>query len=153
MKILIAYDGSDCSDAALDDLPNAGLPGTAGTLIYSVAETPLGDPQVEVYLMNQRLRHLRQASQRAAARVRSMFPGWHVEIEVEPGIARSGITERADAFRPDLIVVGSHGRSRLGRLVLGSVSQSVLHHARCSVRIAHRPLQRWGEALRVLVGI
>ena len=36
---------------------------------------------------------------------------------------------------PDLVLVGSHGRSRLGRLILGSVSQKVLSHVHCSVRI------------------
>jgi nucleotide-binding universal stress UspA family protein len=152
MKILIAYDGSDCSDGAIDDLPNAGLPGTANVLIFAVAETPLGDPQVEVYLMNRRMGELRAAVQRAATRVRKMFPGWHVDTDVWPGAAPAAIVERAKEFRPDLIVVGSHGRSRLGRLVLGSVSQSVLHRTRCSVRIAHRPMQRWNESIRVLVG-
>ena len=38
MKILIAYDGSECADAALADLQRAGLPPAAAALIMSVAE-------------------------------------------------------------------------------------------------------------------
>jgi len=38
MKVLIAYDGSSCADAALNDLPCAGLPQEAEALILSVAE-------------------------------------------------------------------------------------------------------------------
>jgi nucleotide-binding universal stress UspA family protein len=38
MKILIGYDGSDCAEAALDDLRRAGLPETAEAHILSVAE-------------------------------------------------------------------------------------------------------------------
>jgi hypothetical protein len=38
MKILIAYDGSDCADAALEDLKNAGLPKTAEAIVMSLAD-------------------------------------------------------------------------------------------------------------------
>ena len=38
MKILIAYDGSECANAALEDLPRAGLPRVAEVLVMSVAE-------------------------------------------------------------------------------------------------------------------
>lgn len=37
MKILIAYDGASCADAALADLPRAGLPSKAEVLVFSVA--------------------------------------------------------------------------------------------------------------------
>lgn len=68
---------------------------------------------------------------------------------------RELIKPPADA-QPDLIVVGSQGRSALGRLVLGSVSQNVLTHAACSVRISRRPqadaAPRRG-AVRIIIGI
>ena len=50
-----------------------------------------------------------------------------------------GIVRKAEELKADLIVVGSHDRSAMGRLMLGSVSQSVLHHAATSVRIARDP--------------
>jgi nucleotide-binding universal stress UspA family protein len=37
----------------------------------------------------------------------------------------------------DLVVTGTRGRGGMTRLVLGSVARSVLHHAHCSVLIAH----------------
>ncbi|HSV14267.1 MAG TPA: universal stress protein [Tepidisphaeraceae bacterium] len=153
MRILITHDGSECSSAALADLPNAGFPGTATVLTFGVAEPPVGDPQVEAYLMNRRMTELRGSVTRAADRVRSMFPGWRVDTEVWPGVAGAAIAERAASFHPELIVVGSHDRGRFGRLLLGSVSQSVLHHANCSVRVARRPLQRYEEGLRLLIGL
>ena len=44
MKVLIAYDGSPCADAALDDLKRAGLPGAVEVLVVSVAEFWLPPP-------------------------------------------------------------------------------------------------------------
>ena len=44
MKILIAYDGSECADAALADLPRAGLPRQAEVIVLSVTETWLPPP-------------------------------------------------------------------------------------------------------------
>jgi hypothetical protein len=44
MKVLIAYDGSNGADAALEDLPRAGLPRVAEALILSVAEVFLPPP-------------------------------------------------------------------------------------------------------------
>jgi len=47
----------------------------------------------------------------------------------------SDIIEVAKKWSADMIVMGSHGRGRLGGLVLGSVSQAVLHHAPCPVLV------------------
>ena len=52
--------------------------------------------------------------------------------EGEPGTA---IVEAAIAESADLVVVGTHGRSRVGRLVLGSVSDHVVRHAPCPILI------------------
>jgi nucleotide-binding universal stress UspA family protein len=53
----------------------------------------------------------------------------------------------------DLVVVGSHGRSALGRLVLGSVSQKVLAQARCSVRVARGHTDVTPGPVRLAVGV
>jgi nucleotide-binding universal stress UspA family protein len=60
---------------------------------------------------------------------------------------------RADQWEPDLIVVGSHGRTALGRFVLGSVSQRVLTEAPCSVRIARGRLEEPDSPVRIVIGI
>ena len=53
----------------------------------------------------------------------------------------SRIVETAEAIHPDMIVLGSHGYSRWERLLLGSVSDSVVHHAPCSVLIVRTPAE------------
>lgn len=61
------------------------------------------------------------------------------EVTVSTGILigspESRIVETAEEFGADLIVVGSHGYNRWERLLLGSVSDSVVHHAPCSVLV------------------
>jgi nucleotide-binding universal stress UspA family protein len=59
----------------------------------------------------------------------------------------------ADEWGPDLVVVGSHGRSAWGRFVLGSVSQKVLNEANSSVRVARGRVEVEPRTVRVLVGV
>ncbi|NUR92201.1 MAG: universal stress protein [Nonomuraea sp.] len=86
---------------------------------------------------------LRESHQRVAreqlAPWRERYPGVDVVADVQPGHPVKELTAAGD--RADLLVVGSHGRSGLGSIVLGSVSRGVLHHARCSVAVvrADRP--------------
>ena len=60
---------------------------------------------------------------------------------------------KADQLKPDLIVVGSQGRSALGRFVMGSVSQKVLTEARCSVRVARGRVEVEDSLARIIVGV
>jgi nucleotide-binding universal stress UspA family protein len=59
----------------------------------------------------------------------------------------------AEKFHADLIMVGSHGRSALGRFFLGSISQWLLHEARCSVRVARGKIDEPDFPVRLLLGI
>jgi nucleotide-binding universal stress UspA family protein len=60
------------------------------------------------------------------------------------GVVRHGspgaeIVAHAESWRPDLILMGSHGRTGLRRVLLGSVAQHVVGHAPCSVEIVRGP--------------
>jgi nucleotide-binding universal stress UspA family protein len=54
-------------------------------------------------------------------------------IRVEAGEPSDGILEAARAVRADLIVMGTHGRTGIARLLLGSVAEAVLRRATCPV--------------------
>ena len=168
-KILIAFDGSSCSDAALADLGGAGLPMALDAIVVTVADIilppsddELGDnvpavriPEVERHAKEREEKALREAhafAGQGARRVKANFPGWNVRSEVRCDSPAWAILAVADRDHSDLIVIGSHGHSLLGgRLILGSVSQRVLYDARCSVRVA-----RWNEKekgpVRIVVG-
>jgi nucleotide-binding universal stress UspA family protein len=59
-----------------------------------------------------------------------------ITTEMLEGSPAEKILDAAEEWQADLIVVGSHGRSGIARFVMGSVSQSVAAHAKCSVTIA-----------------
>jgi len=167
MKVLIAYDGSSSADAALQDLQYAGLPQEAEALILSVAEVFLPPPSPTPALpanvppavqrawlqATHALEEARTLAQRARACLLESFPAWDVEAEACANSPAWAVIKRAEAWQPDLIVVGSHGRSALGRFVLGSVSQKIVTEARCSVRVGRQRRQAATASLRLLIGI
>ena len=66
-------------------------------------------------------------------------PDLGITTEVLFGSPESRIVEAAEELKPDLIVLGSHGYKAWERLLLGSVSDSVLHHVHCSVLVVRCP--------------
>ncbi|MGZ9255865.1 MAG: universal stress protein [Candidatus Binatia bacterium] len=156
LKLLIAYDGSISPATALDDLPRAGLPAEADVIVISVADilmppiallevgSPnpnfMSDDPSHVDRRREQVSHALEEARRWAAkaseRLRAQFPAWKVQTEVCGQSPAWAIIEKAHEWKPDIIVLGSHNRSALGRLSLGSISQTVLTEARCSVRIA-----------------
>jgi nucleotide-binding universal stress UspA family protein len=160
MKILIAYDGSSCADLALEDMRRAGLPRQAEAMVLSVSE--LWMPVVEgvgagavriVGALPVSLEKTESIAQTACERVQAYFPDWTVKAEARLGAPATMVIEKADEWYSDLIVVGSHGRSALGRFMLGSVSQKVVTEAHCSVRVARSHESDAEAPARLLIGV
>jgi nucleotide-binding universal stress UspA family protein len=160
MKILIAYDGIDCSKAALDDLVRAGLPSIADAIVLSVGEVLMPPPPSYEIVGADLPRRVRTAvavghmevskvldeahevAVEAWRRLQREFPNWHISAEVVGGTPSWEIIQKANEWPADLVVVGSHGRSSLGRLIFGSVSHLVAIEANCSVRVARSPVEK-----------
>lgn len=77
-----------------------------------------------------------------AEQLAACLPGAKAEIFVERASAYAGIVQRAEAWSADLVVVGSHGRTGLPRMLLGSVAEQVVRHAHCPVLVARAASQR-----------
>jgi nucleotide-binding universal stress UspA family protein len=142
MKILIGYDGSACADAAIDDLRRAGLPLQSEALVVCVADgtVPAPDeltPEAESdSSWRSKLEGAEKLAQKAGNKIASYFSRWTVSAEGLWGSPAQILLDTAEWWHPDLIVVGSHGRSPVARLFLGSVSLELVHKASCSVRVA-----------------
>jgi len=88
----------------------------------------------------------------AESRLRQNFPAWQITSVGNYGCPAWEILSKAGEIKADLIVVGSHGRSAVGRFFLGSISQKVLTEAQCSVRIARGRIEVDPIPSRVVIG-
>ena len=158
MKIVVGYDGSDHANAAIEDLQWAGLPEKVDTLVLSAVEWPTSQAlrswgMVETDFSPEWIERIGSAQRVAGAGtdlIQKLFPQWKVEQEPSAGNPADAILEKARTWPADLIVVGTHGRSTLGRVLLGSVSLRLIREATCSVRVA-RSRKREGP-IRLLIG-
>ena len=151
MRILFATDGAKQSDAAIDMLKNFAL--SDGDEIKVVSVVDMAVPMaIDIYggylpdtgeLEKTARENAQKLLGRAQEQIRSHFEETNLSISAEVlfGTPESRIVETAEAIHPDLIVLGSHGYSRWERLLLGSVSDSVVHHAPCSVLIVRTPAE------------
>ena len=157
MKLLIAYDGSAHADAAIDDLRRAGLSRQCDAMVVSIAHHGFPEAQHldagEGQFGNPWKATMKEAealAQKGRIRVQSIFPGWSVSSEPLWGDPAKMLLKTIDVWKPDLAVVGSHGRSLPTKLLLGSVSTELVHHAPCSVRVVRGPAKAEGP-VRVLI--
>jgi nucleotide-binding universal stress UspA family protein len=148
MKILIGVDGSPYSDAAIDEVARRVWPEGSEVRVVHAFELPLS-PTPEVWAMPanyyEQLDHaLRSQSQSIVEEaVEKLKAGsgesLKVDSEIIPGSPRAALIDEAARWKADLIVVGSHGYPTWERFLLGSVSQSVVSHANCSVEVVRIP--------------
>jgi nucleotide-binding universal stress UspA family protein len=157
MKILIAYDGSVHADIAIDDLRWAGLPQDVQAIVLSAVEWPLQAPRswgmVDTGFSHEwtlRVGAAEDTAEAACLRIQKHFPQWDVQLETPTGPPAAVILEKANTWPANLVVVGTHGRSRLARVVLGSVSLKLVHEALCPVRVARS--RKHDGPIRLLIG-
>jgi nucleotide-binding universal stress UspA family protein len=161
MKILLAYDGSECAEAALIDLQRAGLPSQVEARVLSIAEELIPAPAsfggVTTSFRQDELAEQQKAlalARQTCARLHGMFPAWELAADAGIGSPGSHLLAYADEWQPDLLVVGSHGRSALGRFFFGNVSQKLVNEARCSVRVARgRVVTPADTPVRLVAGV
>lgn len=142
LKILLAVDDSKYSDAAIHQLIAQTSPRAAEVRVLHVIEpeTIYPDGQTWRYpipregVAPERRKEAEGLVVRAAQRFRDA--GFSVVTAIDVGDPKLAVIDAAAEWHADLIVLGSHGRKGLDRLLLGSVSEAVARNAPCSVEIA-----------------
>jgi nucleotide-binding universal stress UspA family protein len=144
MKVLLATDGSAFSDAAVEEIARRPWPEASELRIIYIIE-PFVPPTTETWvlpsdyydqLIEAAKSQAREAVGKAAERI-SAITGEKLRLttDIINGNPKQAIVEEAEKWGADLIVVGSHGYKGLTKFLLGSVSQAVVSHARCSVEV------------------
>lgn len=137
MKILLPVDGSECALRAVDQLIGHGdwfrdLPEIH--LLHVHAPIPIGRVQAHVGAETLHAYYLEESQQQlAAAQERLDAAGRFHTTHIHVGLPAEVIAKVAGDLGCDLIVMGSHGRSAMAGLLLGSVATRVLHLVSCPV--------------------
>jgi nucleotide-binding universal stress UspA family protein len=144
MKILVATDGSELSMVALRSVADRPWPAGSEARVISVPEfLPLKEFS---YLNAREVDDLGRASEEeaaiCAAKGVEVLSGSTLKVYLNVPIVRDRvfqvILDEAEKWNADVSVLGSHGRSGFDRMVMGSVSESVALHAKCSVEVIRR---------------
>jgi nucleotide-binding universal stress UspA family protein len=150
MKILLAVDHSKYSAIALEEVATRPWPpGTVVRVLSAVAQIP--PPAAELWYdaegsldraRNEIAGQYEELTREVAESLRNR--GLRAEHVVHKGDPRMVIVKEAKEWSADLIVVGSHGRTGIMRWLLGSVAQSIVSHAPCSVEVVRQKLVEGG---------
>lgn len=160
MKLLLAIDGSAHSDAAVATVAGLQCPGRMVEILTVVhpALPLLPDPAFVLAAIHvdaaQELReHARILLDKARERIERGAANKTVATKILEGNPKDVIVEEARQWGADLIVLGSHGHSRVRRMLLGSVASAVLANAPCSVHVVRtKDATRSAESLRRTLG-
>lgn len=140
LNILFADDGSQHAQAAVELLKDIPLPPNSRIAVihaFNSGQVPL-IPDFERSLA----RTKEQLSERH----------FHVETELKLGSAAETILEKAQAKKPDLIILGAKGLRATAGILLGGVAQQVVEYACCPVLIVRAPYRGLRRVLLVTDG-
>ena len=143
-NILIPVDGSDVGEnAALEGFKLAALLGSNLTLVYVIDYTILNLPDAETAITNVEMlrRNLTAYGEKflGVLAASAKEKGLKVNTAIREGDVHDEILAAAEEAKAELIIMGTHGRRGLNRLLLGSVAESVARRARCAVLLV-RPV-------------
>jgi nucleotide-binding universal stress UspA family protein len=147
MRVLLPIDGSAASVAAVQEVAHCQLPpGSTIELLYAIHSRLPVIPDFPPWAftiaaahgesIREQTRHAPEVLAAAAKHLQAHQPNATIVTKTVEGVPKDEILREAAALGADRIVLGSHGRGRGQRVVLGSTAASVAAEARCTVQIA-----------------
>ncbi len=135
-KILLPVDGSEYSERAVERALYLAKTFKAEVDIIFVVELPLELYETPSELVKL-VETLRNEGEEIVRRVKQKFKEENIPAEtfVVQGNVAEGIIELSDKVESDLIIMGSHGRTGLKRLLLGSVTEKVINFGNKAVLV------------------
>ena len=148
MKILLAVDGSVHSDAAVEELTKRPWPVQSEIKVITASEVPVPMGMEPWAVLPEYFEVMEKSMRQAAETVtdsavlklkKTEDKTLEITSKIVSGPPSQAIVDEAESWGADLIVMGSRGQGVWSRLLLGSVSSAVVHHAKCSVEIVRKP--------------
>ncbi len=138
--VLLAVDSSKHSQGAAGFLYQRFLPNSARVTVLSVVEplmTELASKYFPVAQLTDLVKPKQEQTMRVVSHFRDLFlkEGYAVTTDVATDHVTDNILKHAEKNKTDLLIAGSRGLTGSERLQLGSVSETLLKYARCSVLI------------------
>ena len=146
MRVLLAIDGSPGSDTAVEEMANRPWPADTEVKVIMALEVPVmiglepwtASPDYFEELEQSVRRSAQEVIDAARTKLSELGKTLRLTFEIIQGPPKQVIVDEADRWQADLIVMGSRGLGAWNRLLLGSVSSAVVHHAKCSVEIVRQ---------------
>ena len=132
-NIILAYDGSKFSNKALQEAISLAKYSGGSLLVLSVVDITDEFESEAPGLTDRMTEKLLKSAQKALGK--AVAAKIKAKVEVHVGDAYEMIVDIAKKKKADVIVIGSHSRTGLTRLLMGSVTSRVIGHAPCSVLI------------------
>ena len=140
-NLLVPLDFSELSEATMDATLRVLAPGGKATLLHVVEWLPVvTEGAFGVYPHRKDIEQFKELSKERLEALASEHAAVNFELTVREGRPSRVILEVAQQVQPDLIVIGSHGRSGLDHFLLGSVTERVLRKAPYPVLVARLPV-------------
>ncbi|MBU3759530.1 MAG: universal stress protein [Candidatus Omnitrophica bacterium] len=168
-KILIAYDGVHPIEMFIRDLKRAGLLEKAEAIVHTAANvllpaaanfSDIPSPTQELNgalssmtLLEDELQKAKSIAERACVSLQKAFPQWRISSESSTIAPAWGIIAKAEKWKADLVVVGTHEALAITKKVLGSVAQKILVEAPCSVRVVHGTHEETESPARIVIAV
>lgn len=151
-KILVTHDGSKCASAVIPHAVSLANTFNAEIVLLQVVSSvpqevsSMSTPGIGMYppierLGDEALKLVNGNKMRAKKQLETIKNELeeagvlHVKVRVEEGLAQEIILYIAKKEKCDLIAMSTHGRTGIGKVLLGSVTEHVMHHAKCPVFI------------------
>ncbi len=131
-KIVLAVDGSEVSKNALRHAVELAKQNN-GTLIAVHVVPPIDVTDIETFKPETLMRGLKEEGEKILSEVKELAGKEDVKVQtvIEEGIPFEKICEVAQNLDGDLIVMGSHGRTGIGKVFIGSVTERVISRTHC----------------------
>ena len=147
-RILVATDGGEAAEWATDAGASLAAQLHADLAFVHVIPRVLAYPTELGFVESERIADLHERADHYLRHAQRRADSAPSEIFMREGVASAEIIEAAKTWKADLVILGSHNRGRLSRLILGSTAEAVVRGSYCPVLVmTHAPKLGCDEAI------